>query len=717
MAEKHRFRRKCFYRRNEIRRSFFWFIIAFSLVSFCLYGQSSGNESPDHVIHVLNESFGSNFPDNRISFEERPLLSAYGGFGTSVLVRCQDNTSSGESKGTFVLAVPLYAKFAVDTALALAETLRHRQDNSIDIYIAFLGDEKNDLSVFSTESPVEDPEAFFSTGVISHKGLRDILSLTSIPENWVLCYFDADEVPLELILHHGRRGYVTPLEIIKPLLSLLKAAHVPWSFEIRHAAIYKLGLAEGPEALGIIWSEEVNGFVLSGKTGSGKNVSNRELILPAGLAEILIEYSKELNFPVINPDRHYSFFNFPGGNFFFAGEGFTVILLLLTAAIVLSFYLIYYARYNAILLYHFRLFFRSFWVFSILLPLMVLSLKASGFLYSMLLRTLDPLLIRTLTGSAGNIGAGLTVFLAILVFIVFSPILNIIRFPMRSRFYGFSAVIFIVAGTLSAAFLDFSFVPIFLWASLFVFMGVSVSRPILVLLCAISIPLFASLALFDLLGTENGRFAELFFPQKWSNLESWIAAIQTALLSLPIFLLFKRGTTMLKQSKKPVKSYKLIVLPALFIAVLSIMFVQILVIGSRTPPERRLLIDVHDPGILSVTLDEIVFQDSRIVNLRLEAGGSPIRFDVSFESEDEKTLLPVYSAAVPFEREAKGRRIVFFLGEGPPNPLTLEIVLPLEFEGILKTQAIYNDWDPGIDPEGKPESSDYVFVVSKSRKI
>jgi hypothetical protein len=704
-------------------------LITFFFISPYLNGQPSEKENLDHVISVLNGSLGKG-PSEDGNIERRSLLSSYGGFGTSVLARFPGNKAS---VGTFVLAVPLYARFAVDTALALAEKLRYRDNfgNEVsvgnDILIAFLGDEKNELPEKSVESSAEDPEAPFLSEAISHKGLRDLLTLTDMPENWVLCYFDAEDAPHGIVLHHGRRGYVAPLEIIEPLLSLLKLGDIPSSLEVRNLAIYKLGLNEGPEALGIIWGEEVNGFALSGKkTGNRINVPVEETILPANLADVFFKYSRGLNFPVINPDRHYSFFSFPGGNFLFAGERSTVILFLLAAVIVLSLYLLYSARYNAIMLYHFRLFFRSFWIFFILLPFMVLSLKASGFIYSMLLGTLNPMLLGTLPGSTANVGAGLTIFLAILVFILVSPVLNIIRFfPTRARFYGFSAVIYTITGTLLAAFLDFSFVPVFLWASLFVFLGASVLNPILVFLSALSIPLFASGALLNLLETGNGRFAELIFPQNWNSPESWVAAVQMALISLPVFLLVKRGTILLqkkfprKPGSKPVGRYKLIIIPVLFIAVLSAMLVQILFIRHRTLPERRFLVEGNYgyPEIVSPMIEETIFQDSRIINLRLEARGDPIRFDVSMESEDGKALLPVYSAPVPFGREDEGKRIVFFLGEYPPNPLPLEIVLPLEFKGILKTHAVYNEWDPGVDPAEKPETDDYIFVISKSRKI
>ena len=61
----------------------------------------------------------------------------------------------------------------------------------------------------------------------------------------------------------------------------------------------------------------------------------------------------------------------------------------------------------------------------------------------------------------------------------------------------------------------------------------------------------------------------------------------------------------------------------------------------------------------------------------------------------------------------EGRSINFLLGAYPPNPLSLEIVLPRDFTGLLKTEAVYNAWDPRIDSGGRPVSDDYVLRVSK----
>jgi len=465
------------------------------------------------------------------------------GFGSSLLVRNPGNAA--EAAGSFVFAVPTNAEFAVDAALALAEKLKSRE-NSNNVLIAFLED----------------------------TGLRDLVTLTDMPENIVLCYLDASGAPGKLTLQHGSRGYIAPMEIIEPITSIFKSKNIPWSFKIRHNTIYKLGLMEGPEALLLAWEEEVNGFVLSGESV----VNNfNETIQPAILAEALLEYSNTLSFPILNPDRHYSFLRFPSGSFFFIGEKLTLILMLLTAGISLILYLLHSARFSNKLYYHMQLFLKSFWIFSFLLPLLVLSIKLSGLLYSLLLGFFN-----APPGTANNFAVVLAVVLAALMFFLPSPLLDFIRFPKRAWFYGFSAVIISIFGVLFAALLDFSFVPIFLWAYFFTFLGASLQKPVLVFFCALAIPIFALVAILNLLETGGGRFAELFFPPVWNTLESWVAAFQIALLSLPVFLLATRGIIVVQRlshrglEPNPIRKKRLIALPLIIAGVILAMVAQIL---------------------------------------------------------------------------------------------------------------------------------------------
>jgi hypothetical protein len=643
--------------KKGIWSQFFCLLGVFFLIPVFLHGQEG--ESLRRVTRVLNE-----IPGRIFSVEERSLLADYGGFGSSLLVSNQ--TTDGEKPGgTFVFAVPLDAQFAVETALAMAEKLHGSKTN---VLIAFLDGEKNEL-----------PK---DLGGISHRGLRDLLTLTDIPENRVFCYFDSGAVPNELAVWHGIRGYIAPLEIVKPLPSLFSSRNIPWSFKIRFNMIYKLGLLEGPESLSIIWGEETNAFVLSGEANPKKN---GKAIMPEELAELLLEYAGLLSFPVVSPDKHYFIISFPNGKVIFVNEWIIVTLFLFAVALFLFLYLLHSARYNAALLFHIRLLAKSFWIILILLLLLVVSFRISRLLYYL--------------------------FVSVII-------LNFDRFPMRERFYSFGAVIIIVFGLLASAFMDVSYIPVFLWALLFVFIGSSVSSPIIIFFSALLTPFFAFAALLNLFEANQERFAGLFTISALNAPGSWLAAFQTGVLSLTVLMLIIRGVIrtriLFHRRLKPDRKYGL-VLRIITLSVVSLSIVAVCIKPRRNVLSERMEIASGAAlnEILTHSLRNIVFQDSRIITLNLAAVGSPIRFDVSIVSRTEKSLLPVYSSPVPLERLDEGKRINLSLGEHPPNPLTLEIVLPLEFEGILETAAIYNAWDSSVDPEGKPESDNYVLRVSK----
>jgi hypothetical protein len=684
-------------------RTLFYFVLIFIIIPFSLAG--SEGENFERAARILKEA--------NIPYEERSLLAGYGGFGQSLFVRNEfrrntfqrdQDTGSGSEPGTFVLAVPLYAEFAVDTALALSEKLQNR--NAVNnILIAFLGDEKNTL-------PRDQ-------GGVNHKGLRDLLTLSDMPENWVLCYLDTDEKPGSFFIRHGGRGYIAPLENIKPLPSLFSSRQIPWSFKIRFNEIYKLGLVEGPEPLSIAWEGEINSFVLSADPKSKLPAEN---ISAENMAGLFLEYTDSLNFPVLNADRHYFTFATSGGNFFYISEGQTDALLLFVTGFFSLLFLIYSAKYNAVLLLHFRLFFKRIWIFFLLLPALAVSLKFSGALYSGLFFLLKQSSADAASAAGNYAGAGLIAVFAALLFFLPSPALALIRFPRREHFYGFSAVLFVIMGMFISAFLDFSYIRVFLWTFFFTFLGAFLSNPIQVFLCLLLIPIFPVSALLNMLESCSGVIAGYFINPGWE------AAFQTALVSLPFFLIGRRGTILFQNKMrrginvKPNRKYRLIAVPVMLVVVFGIMAVQISSLKDPAIRERRLVCpgdgkETKSNESLSLSKDDLIFQDSRIITLAIRAAGTPVRFDVSLESGDGESLLPVYSATVPFEPEDDGKKINFTLGERPPNPLILEIVLPRNFAGILKAAAVYNAWDPEIDPGERPDTEDYVLKIEKRTNL
>ena len=666
------------------RKLFLLFLILFVFTSVSLPAREEDNLN--RVLEFLEQ-----MPES-VSVSLRPLLAEFGGFGSSLLVSNQIDEIE-EQNGTFVFAVPLAASFAVDTALSLVERFAESEGR---ILVAFLGNEVNELPL--------------DTGGVTHKGLRDLLTLTYMPENWVICYFDARSPPGGVVLSHGIRAYVTPLELLSPLPDLFSSRAIPWSFQIRHNNIFRLGLVEGPEALSIIRSSEVHGFLLSSADYDGT------AILPEDLADLLLEYSELLSFPVLNPDTHYSFLTFPGGRVLFVSELMKVILMLAASALFLLSYLSYTARFSAVLMFHVKLFFRHLFPFILLFSLFVISIKFSAFLYSLFF-SLFYIPART----PGYISVVFILLLSLLIFSLSPLVFNFLRFPVRKRFYRSSAVIFIIFGIFISLLLDFSHIPVFFVVFAFFFIGTFFSNPIPVFLLALSLPLFALVTLSSIFITDSERLLTLFINAGWNSFDTWLIIIYTALLSLPAFLLARRGITLSKMFLRRVikisRKKRRKIIPAMIAAVIIVMTLQMVIPLRGIPAERRFLdtsFYSELDEILTLNINDVVFLDSRIITLNLEARGSPVRFDVSILSMDERTLLPIYSTPVPVERSLDGKRINLFLGEYPPNPLDLEIVVPLGFHGRLEFAALYNVWDPAIDPFPEPLTSDYVLRLSKN---
>ena len=252
------------------------------------------------------------------------------------------------------------------------------------------------------------------------------------------------------------------------------------------------------------------------------------------------------------------------------------------------------------------------------------------------------------------------------------------------------------------------------------YLGAVAPNPIAVFLSAFSLLAFGLLTLSNIFLTDNERLAELFISTIWNAPDSWLVIIHTALFFMPVILLLKRGAILtkivLRWRMKLSKKNKRKILPAFISIVIITMIVQIIIPFRGIPPDRRFITQVlpsANNDVLSLLINDMTFLDSRIITFNLGARGNPVRFDVSLESGNALSLLPVYSAPVPFDRVDGGRRVIFSLGEDPPNPLVLEIVLPQNFAGLLRAEAIYNIWDPDLDPDEKPGTDDYILRVSR----
>lgn len=695
----------------------FRLLVFFSFVPCALWGNGDGNSQAENLKRVkdfLNTRF--------LDFEERPLLASFGGFSSSLHVRFPGPASGEEGEGTFVLAIPLDSNLAVETGLAFIDALESSKRNTEtqsgggvsnpgvlkppQILVAFLGDEK-----------VLMPGDIPSYG---HKGLRDLLSLCEMPETWVICYLDAGEAPAEIVIRHGSGKYIAPLRLVKPLVPLLSGRGINSFFEVRYNEIYKLGLVGENDVLALAWGEEINGFCLSGARGKA---SGEKPVEAVDLADMLLEYQKTILFPLQNPDRHYSILSipFPGIPPLFISEKGMVIFFVSFSAVLIFSFLVFSVVRRSCIIRNLKIFFRYSWIILILLPLLLVIIKGAGFVYSLLL-----LLFKTSPPAGDYFGIGCTVLLALVLFSLTAPLIKFFPIPGKAGFFGLSAVILVIPGVFIAMIMDFTFLPVFIWASCFTFLGALFQNPVLVFLFALLIPFQVLTAFFNIRETAGGKLAELLFSG-WGG-PAWITALQIAAPALPFALLLEKGIELVlsrigepRFSKSgapeqpwlhnsPLKNSP-VIRTALLGMVLCLMVIRILVVPSPPPPpERRSFTDTKG-DILKISTENRIFEESRIIEITVEAKGDPLRFNLYLEGENPS---PIYSSPAPFLRGDDGKSIEFILGENPPNPFKAEIVLPREFDISFRGEALYTQWDAALDKEDKPETEDYVFTVIRA---
>jgi hypothetical protein len=660
-----------------------------------LWGDGCGNSQAENLTKV-REFFRALSAD----FEERPLLASFGGFSSSIHAEFPGSAAGGEGGGgdTFVLAIPLDADFAVETGLALAEGLEKGGGAyPVRTLIAFLGDETRAL-------PGDIPS-------YGHMGLRDLLSRCEMPETWVLCYLDADEAPSEILIRHGGGAYLAPLQILKPLHRLFSSRGIKGSLEIRYNEIYKLELAEENEVLSLAWEGEINGFCLSGAGGAGGAP-----VKAGDLADMFLEYPGAIAFPLQSPDRHYSIISFFRAAPLFISEKAMVVFFAASSAVLVFAFLVFSIVRRTRIIRNLTFFLRYSWIILVFLPLLVAIIKGTGLVYSLLLS-----LFKAAPPPGDYFGLGCTVLLALLLFSLTSPLVKLFPIPGKAAFFGLSAVILVISGAFIAMAMDFTFLPVFLWASFFTFLGAFFNHPAPVFFFALLIPLQVLAAFFNIRETASEKLAGLFLRGP----DSWITAFKVAVPALPFALLLEKGIELLvspagtpraaggRASRWGVKN-SLVLRGICLGLVLSFMAVRILVIPSPPPPPERRAFTDREGGILAVSAVHRTFEESRIIVVTVAAKGAPVRFDLSMEG---KNLNPVYAAPFPFRRSGDGTRVDFILGEHPPNPFTAEIVLPREFEVTFRARALYTQWDPALDKAEKPETKDYVFTVEAAREL
>ena len=657
-----------------------------------VYGQTSGSNTAAVSGGIAGSGSTAGYVTDilrkkSIPFEVRPLLQNYGGFGTSVHVRL---AAGPGSSGTFVLAVPLDSEFAVAAALAFIDAAKAQTsaDINIDLLIAFLGNEKSALG---------RPE-------YSNIGLRDLINLPEMPETWTVVYLDSGDSPDQIQISHGNINYLAPLQMVKPLPDLFKSFGIPFDFRAKYNELYKLDLIKGSGELALLQDGEIFGIKLNGISGSSEKT-----IEPAVLANMLLEYAKIMRRPAEEPDQHYTILPVSGGNYFFISEKAAVLILVISTIFYVILILIFSAVHRVRLISRIYLFIKKGWVFALFLPLMVLIIRGVGFFCGFIYW-----ILKVQAPNMDFWGWILNVFIAISLFNVLSHVLDSLHFSRKAELYGISAIFITGLGVLVSAALDLTYAVLFMWAFLFCFIGAVTKKPWLVILTILLIPLRTFGAIRNIY-ESGGLPAHLFLIQNGIGSfiapENWIAAFEIAVLCLPIMLLLKRAFVLVNPGSKKFigrpRPRKIRPAFVVWLGIFGLLLVIITLNALLTPGEPQPVyrtIDLSNkqsaesipPDIFKVSLAQTAFQESLIVNIRLQSSGNPVLFDLFLGDEGNDPPF-VYSAPVPAER-IDDNTVRFLLGEDPPNPLVLEIVLKNEDRGFFEADAYFNDAAAGNLP-------------------
>ena len=650
-----------------------------------------------------------------VLFEERSLFSA-GGFGASIYVSFHPETPETKTAGTrLILAIPLAGtnasegafSFGIEVGLTFIEAIREQSALlSIPVLIAFLGDETAKL-------PKEQRRP--------HLGLKDLYTTLDSPETAILLYVDLETAPEQVLIHHGAAYTITARNALESLNTLCKSQRLPYTLAVRFNELYKLGFVDGPDVISSAAEQEINALYLETRTRpQGSNAT----IAPQSLADTLAAYAASLTLTMENLDYHFLILDF-FGNLIIISETLTVTLFALIMALFFFALLVYTIVHRKRWLMQWASFIRRIWVPVLFVCIMILCLEVSGSFITLVSNffAIDPRIV-----DYGR--SACKILMALFLFSLFSPLQQVLRIPRKAAFYGSIAILFVTLSVFIAIFLEFTLIPLLLSIFLLTLLGGFIKIPFLTYLCAFSLPILCLSRFLDMLAIGSEKLARIILS------ENILTSFYFTVIMLPFMLILERAKALSEQQREFKKSpnplsmdrqrraiiiRRLICSAGILLAGLGgfMIYMNRLAKVPLVEAERRNLIEEEGssaPEVLTIETTTQVFLERRTVQISLSARGEPTRFDLYLDSNDGSRPV-LYSAPMPFETNEQRNSLTLIMGEGPPNPLTLEIVVPLGIFEVLRVEALYTTWDPTIDSLPAPATDDYLFKVSKTAPI
>jgi hypothetical protein len=650
-----------------------------------------------------------------VLFEERSLFST-GGFGSSIYVNVHPETPNPNAAGTrLIVAIPLAGtkasegafSFGIEAGLAFIEAIREQSELlSIPVLIAFLGDETAKL-------PKEQRRP--------HLGLVDLYTTLDSPETTVLLYVDIETAPEQVLIHHGAAYTITARNALEGLNTLCKSQRLPYTLAVRFNELYKLGLVDGPDVITDAAEQDINALYL--ETGKRPQAANGATIAPQTLADTLVSYAASLALTLENLDYHFLILDF-FGNLIIISETLAVTLFALIMAVFFFALLVYTITHRKRWLMQWGSFIRRIWVPVLFVSIMTLCLEISGSFITLVSNVfaIDPRIV-----DYGR--AGFRILMALFLFSLCSPLQQVLRIPRKAIFYGSIAMLFVTLGVFIAILFDITLIPLLLSVFLLTTLGGFIRIPFLTYLCAYTLPILCLSRLLNMFAVGGEKLAGIILSE---NIQT---SLYFTVAMLPFMLILERAKALSERQhtfKKPsgissVDTQRSIIIRRLIgsagVLLAGVVVFMVYMNGLAKVPlaeaERRNLVEEAgstSPDILTIKITTQVFLERRTVQINLSARGEPARFDLYLDSNDGSQPV-LYSTPMPFEANEQRNSLALLMGEGPPNPLTLEIVVPLDFFGVLRVEALYTAWDPAIDSLPPPTTDDYLLKVSKTIPI
>ena len=438
-------------------------------------------------------------------------------------------------------------------AMALAEGLRIRQaaeqGPAGDLLIAFLGE--------------ADIRQYQESGGRSAGELSAYGGIIREPENTVFWFFDLEEAPRSIIIHHGTARTIAPLESLKALGGLLQSLRIPYKFAVPFNELYKLGLAGGPRILHFTQAQGMRALFFSGVPAPE---DGRGAITGEALGELILSFAASLESPGENQDYHYLIIAFRGRTVFLSQGRTALILFLVTAVFFLGFLL--YRISRPVPPARIRLFFRCFWTIPLFFLLLFVSLEAAGLAASFLAGQETRILL-IYGWAAWKLLLGLGLFALI------SIPLGGYLIPRRAVFYGHNALLLVILDVFIAAWADICFIPFFTGAFMLVFLGSRITSAIPVSLCAVSAPFYGFTAGILSILSGYGGLGTFLLSSRPAPTALMILVV------LPFVLLFKRAINLHRREKAPLLRR---LLPFFILSGLALILGMILWIESCSKP-------------------------------------------------------------------------------------------------------------------------------------